>query len=65
MRAQTLTIDDLDGRTFATATEAAAILHVDPRTVRSSVAAGDIPAVHVGRAIRIRVSWLRAQAGER
>jgi excisionase family DNA binding protein len=60
-----LTIDDLDGRSFATATEAAAILHLDPRTIRRGVANGEIPATRVGPAIRIPVSWLRAQAGER
>jgi hypothetical protein len=59
-----LTFDDLDGRMFATATEAAAILRLDPRSVRRGVASGDIPATHVGPSIRIPVSWLRSQAGE-
>jgi excisionase family DNA binding protein len=59
-----LTLDDLDGRSFATATETAAILHLDPRTVRRGVANGEIPAVRVGPSIRIPASWLREQAGQ-
>jgi hypothetical protein len=39
-----VTLDDLDGRNLATAPEAAAILRYDVRTVRSAIAAGDIPA---------------------
>ena len=52
------------GRLFATVPEAAAILRYDVRTVRRAIAAGEIPAVRVGATYRIRVSWLRKQAGE-
>ena len=54
----------LAGRLFATVPEAAAILCYDVRTVRRGIAAGDIPAVRVGSTYRIRVAWLREQAGE-
>lgn len=54
----------LDGRLFATVPEAAAILRYDVRTVRRGIAAGEIPATKVGSTYRIRVSWLRKQAGE-
>jgi excisionase family DNA binding protein len=54
----------LAGRLFATVSEAAAILRYDVRTVRRAIAAGEIPAVRVGTTHRIRVSWLREQAGE-
>ena len=54
----------LAGRVFATVPEAAAILRYDVRTVRRAIAAGEIPATKVGSTYRIRVSWLRKQAGE-
>ena len=54
----------LIGRLFATVPEAAAILRYDVRTVRRAIAAGEIPAVKVGATYRIRVSWLREQAGD-
>lgn len=54
----------LAGRLFATVPEAAAILRYDVRTVRRAIAAGEIPAVRVGATYRIRVSWLREQAGD-
>jgi excisionase family DNA binding protein len=47
---------------FVSASEAAAILGVDPRTVRRAIAAGDIPATRVGAAIRVPVAWLKARA---
>lgn len=53
----------LIGRLFATVPEAAAILRYDVRTVRRGIAAGDIPATRVGSTYRIRVAWLREQAG--
>ena len=54
----------LAGQAFATVSEAAAILRYDVRTVRRGIAAGEIPAMKVGSTYRIRVSWLRKQAGE-
>ena len=53
----------LAGRLFATVPEAAAILRYDVRTVRRGIASGEIPAIRVGATYRIRVSWLREQAG--
>jgi excisionase family DNA binding protein len=35
--------------------EAATILHVSARTIRRSIGRGDIPAVRMGRSVRIRV----------
>lgn len=52
------------GCLFATVPEAAAILRYDVRTVRRGIASGEIPATKVGATYRIRVSWLRKQAGE-
>ena len=43
----------LDGQMFATVTEAAVILHLDPRTLRKAIVAGDIPATRAGPAYRI------------
>jgi hypothetical protein len=57
-----MTLDDLDGRLFASTTEAAAILDgLDPRTVRRAIAAGDIPGRRVGNKLLVPVSWLREQ----
>lgn len=52
------------GLSFVSAREAAAILRADPRTVRRSIAAGDIPATRVGAQFRVPVEWLRQAAGE-
>jgi excisionase family DNA binding protein len=52
----------LQGRLFATTTEAAAILHHDPRTIRKAIDAGEIPSVRVGATRRIPVSWITEQA---
>lgn len=52
----------LDGRLFATVTEAAAVLHYDHRTVRAACTAGDVPAIRVGSTWRIPTAWLREQA---
>ena len=53
----------LDGQLFASVPEAAAVLRSDPRSVRRSIAAGDIPAVPVGPRKLVPVSWLRQAAG--
>jgi excisionase family DNA binding protein len=47
---------------FATSTEAAAILDVDPRTLRSAIERGEIPATRAGTNWRVPVAWLREQA---
>ena len=49
----------LDGRLFATVTEAAAILRYDARTVRKAIEAGEIPAVRAGSTYRIATDWIR------
>jgi hypothetical protein len=53
----------LADKLFATVPEAAAVLRSDPRTVRRSIAAGDIPAVPVGPRKLVPVAWLRQAAG--
>lgn len=59
-----MNLDELDGRLFASTTEAAAILDgLDPRTVRRAIAAGEIPGRRVGNKLLIPVAWLRAQVG--
>lgn len=59
-----MTLDDLDGRLFANATEAAAILGRDPRTVRKAAANGGIPSARkIGANWMFPVQWLRDQAG--
>lgn len=52
----------LEGRLFATTTEAAAILRYDARTLRKAIDAGEIPCVRAGATRRIPVSWLTEQA---
>lgn len=58
-----MTLDDLDGRLFATPVQAAEILGKDPRTIRRAAEAEEIPAKKVGRNWVIPVQWLREQAG--
>jgi excisionase family DNA binding protein len=53
---------DRDRRLFATVGECAAILRWDPRTIRSLIREGQIPAVKSENAYRIPVAWLRDQA---
>ena len=54
----------LEGRLFATVTEVSTILGLDQqgRTVRKSIAAGEIPAVRTGSTWRVPVAWLLKQA---
>ena len=54
---------DLGDKLFASVPEAAAVLRSDPRSVRRSIAAGDIPAVSVGPRKLVPVKWLREAAG--
>lgn len=56
-------IERIEGRLFATTTEAAAILRYDHRTIRRAIEAGEIPAVRAGSTYRIPTGWLREQAG--
>jgi hypothetical protein len=57
-----MNLDDLDGRLFASTTEAAAILDgLDPRTLRRAIAAGEIPSRRVGNKLLVPVAWLREQ----
>ncbi len=57
-----ITLDDLDGRSFALVGETAAILELDPRTVITAIQRGDIPSTRVGQQYRIPTAWLRAAA---
>lgn len=52
----------IDGRLFASTTEAAVILDVDPRTLRAALDRGEVPGCRAGTTWRIPVSWLREQA---
>jgi excisionase family DNA binding protein len=52
----------IEGRLFATVTEAAAILRYDARTLRKAIDAGEIPCVRVGATRRVPVSWITEQA---
>jgi hypothetical protein len=56
-------LTDLEGKLFASVPEAAAVLRSDPRSVRRSIAAGDIPATRVGPRSLVPVKWLREAAG--
>jgi hypothetical protein len=53
----------LKGKLFATVPETAAVLRSDPRSVRRSIAAGDIPSTPVGPRKLVPVAWLRRVAG--
>jgi excisionase family DNA binding protein len=57
-----LTLDDLEGRSFATVPEYAAIMRLDPRTVYAAIRAGDIPATKVGSKSFIPMAWIRQAA---
>jgi excisionase family DNA binding protein len=52
----------LEDRLFVTVPEVAAILELDPRTVRRHIREGRIPAVKGDNSYRVPVSWLRVQA---
>jgi excisionase family DNA binding protein len=49
-------------RLFINTEEAAAILGVDPRTLRRAVERGEVPATRLGVRILIPTAWLRSQA---
>ena len=54
---------DLEGKLFASVPEAAVVLRSDPRSVRRSIEAGDIPCTPVGPRKLVPVTWLRKAAG--
>lgn len=54
--------DILRDKLFANVPEAAQVLRYDERTIRSAIAAGEIPAVKAGAQWRIPTAWLREQA---
>jgi len=54
---------DLEGRLFVTVTELAALMQLDPRTVRRGIEDGSIPSIRVGRSTRIPVPKIRALLG--
>lgn len=59
-----MTLDDLDGRLFASTPEVAAILGRDPRTLRRAAEAGQIAGARkVGKNWLFPVAWLQEQAG--
>jgi excisionase family DNA binding protein len=51
----------LAGRLFVGVPEFAKLAGIDARTVRRGIAAGDIPATHVGSVVRIPMSWIQSQ----
>ncbi len=53
----------LEGKLFATVPETAVVLRSDERSVRRSIAAGDIPFTPVGPRKLVPVAWLRQAAG--
>jgi hypothetical protein len=54
---------ELDGKLFASVPEVAVILRSDVRSVRRSIAAGDIPCIPVGPRKLVPVAWLQKAAG--
>jgi excisionase family DNA binding protein len=59
-----MTLDDLDGRLFASIPEAARVLGWSEHTVRRGVEDGSIPYAMAGSHKRVKVTWLRQVAGE-
>jgi excisionase family DNA binding protein len=55
-------LDRVKTKLFATSTEAAVILDIDCRTLRSAIERGEIPATRAGATWRVPVSWLCEQA---
>lgn len=53
----------LEGKLFATVPETAVVLRSDVRSVRRSIAAGEIPAQPVGPRKLVPTAWLRRAAG--
>ena len=59
--APNVTLADLAAREFVTVPEAASVLRVDARTVRSAIRSGRIPATRIAHRFRIPAAWLLAQ----
>ncbi|HEX5298169.1 MAG TPA: helix-turn-helix domain-containing protein, partial [Streptosporangiaceae bacterium] len=59
---ENLTLADLRGRNFATVSEAAAILNLDPKTVRRGCESGSVNGTRIEGVWRISVAWLRERA---
>jgi excisionase family DNA binding protein len=57
-------LDDWGGRLFVDVREAAAVLGCDERTLRKEIREGRVPHVKTGSRYRVKVAWLRQQAGE-
>jgi excisionase family DNA binding protein len=57
-----LTLEDLEGRDFATVHEYASLTRCDPRTVVSGIKAGEIAAIKAGSTYRIPLAPLRRVA---
>ena len=55
-----VSLADIEGLNFCTVEQAAKILGLDRRTVRSAIRSGDIPGVKAGSTYRIPTSWLLA-----
>ena len=54
---------DLDGQLFADVPQVAVVLRTDVRTIRRSLASGEIPGIRTGQRWRVPTSWLREAAG--
>jgi hypothetical protein len=54
---------NLDGKLFASVPEVAVLLRSDVRSIRRSIAKGDIPCTPVGPRKLVPTSWLRQAAG--
>ncbi len=54
-------MERLEGKLFATTTEAALIIRCDARTLRKAILSGEVPAVQAGNTFRIPVAWLHKQ----
>ncbi len=59
---ENFTLADLKGQNFATVSEAAAILRVNPKTVRRGCKSGSVHGTKVEGAWRVSVAWLREAA---
>jgi excisionase family DNA binding protein len=55
-------LERVKNKLFANTSEAAAILDIDPRTLRAAIDRGEIPGTRAGANWRVPVAWLREQA---
>ena len=54
---------DLEGQLFADVPQVAIVLRSDVRTIRRSLASGEIPGIRTGQRWRVPTKWLREAAG--